>query len=76
MVSFIIAGAFIALSGVICLPLRRISVWEKSKTRIVDVEYHVVAAEDSVPKPESEDSAKVRFVDGSVTEKISANDNN
>lgn len=61
-VSFIIAGAFIALSGVICLPLRRIAAWEKSKMSPDQLQYHVVAAEDPLPDPtDSEDGAKVQF---------------
>ena len=72
-VSFIIAGSFIAFSGAICLPLRRISQWENSKQPEMDAEYHMVAADEfnlPLPAPDGTDSKgtlsgsgkEVRFV--------------
>jgi len=50
MISFMIAGIFITFSGIICLPLRRISKWENAKTAKGDTNYHMVG--DDLPLPE------------------------
>jgi hypothetical protein len=34
---FIVSGLLFALSGIVCLPIRRVSLWEKSKSRRYDV---------------------------------------
>jgi hypothetical protein len=52
-ITFYMAGASLALAGIICFPLRRISRWEKSKDQTINKDRKEIVIENGKHNPES-----------------------
>lgn len=52
-ITFYMAGASLALAGIICFPLRRISRWEKSRDQTINKDRRGIVIENGKHNPES-----------------------